>query len=153
MEEPRTASGLCSPSAHRTASVMLDLPDPFGPTITETPGVKSSLVRSGNDLKPLRLIDRRCMAIRLPGLSRFRGPLLLDTLERLRGPLLCGGLLGLAGAAPDLLAGDLRDRHEVAVVGGARGLDDSVGDELGAAGGGLLEARLVCAAGSGSRGG
>ena len=28
---PRTASGLCSPSAHSTASVMFDLPEPFGP--------------------------------------------------------------------------------------------------------------------------
>ena len=35
---PRTASGLCSPSAHSTASVMFDLPLPFGPTTTLTPG-------------------------------------------------------------------------------------------------------------------
>ena len=56
---PRTASGDCSPSAHSTASVMFDLPDPFGPTITLTPGPNSSLVRSGKDLKPLRTIDFR----------------------------------------------------------------------------------------------
>ena len=54
---PRTATGDCSPIAHSTASVMLDLPEPFGPTTTETPGANSSLVRSGNDLKPLRVTD------------------------------------------------------------------------------------------------
>ena len=57
---PRTATGDCSPIAHSTASVTLDLPEPFGPTITETPGEKSSRVRSGNDLKPLSVIDLRC---------------------------------------------------------------------------------------------
>jgi hypothetical protein len=38
---------------------MLDLPEPFGPTTTETPGENSSRVRSGNDLKPFRFSDRR----------------------------------------------------------------------------------------------
>ena len=61
---PRTATGDCSPIAHSTASVMLDLPEPFGPTITDTPGAKVSFVRSGNDLKPLRLIELRCMGVR-----------------------------------------------------------------------------------------
>ena len=59
---PRTARGDCSPSAQSTASVMFDLPDPLGPTITDTPGAKSSLVRSGKDLKPFREIERKCMA-------------------------------------------------------------------------------------------
>ena len=58
---PRTASGDCSPIAHSTASVMFDLPEPFGPTTTDTPGANSSRVRSGNDLKPLRVIERRCI--------------------------------------------------------------------------------------------
>ena len=40
---------------------MLDLPLPFGPTITLTPGPNSSRVRSGNDLKPLSVIDFRCI--------------------------------------------------------------------------------------------
>ncbi len=65
--EPRTACGLCSPSAQRTASVMLDLPEPFGPTITLTPGVKVSRVRSGNDLNPFRLIDFRYISRSLSG--------------------------------------------------------------------------------------
>ena len=57
---PRTASGLCSPSAQSTASVMLDLPQPLGPTMTLTPGENSSRVRSGNDLNPLIVIELRC---------------------------------------------------------------------------------------------
>ncbi len=36
-----------------------DLPDPFGPTITLTPGPNSSFVRSGNDLNPFSVIDFR----------------------------------------------------------------------------------------------
>ena len=65
---PRTAVGLCSPSAQRTASVMFDLPEPFGPTITLTPGEKVSRVRSGKDLKPFRL-----MAFRYIELGRVAG--------------------------------------------------------------------------------
>ena len=62
---PRTASGDCSPMAQSTASVTFDFPDPLGPTMTETPGPKSSLVRSGNDLKPLSVIDLRCIQLAL----------------------------------------------------------------------------------------
>ena len=58
---PRTFSGLCSPSAQSTASVTFDLPQPFGPTMTLTPGEKTSRVRSGKDLKPLIVIELRCM--------------------------------------------------------------------------------------------
>ena len=60
---PRTAVGLCSPSAQSTASVMFDLPEPFGPTITLTPGEKVSRVRSGKDLKPFRLMAFRYIEI------------------------------------------------------------------------------------------
>ena len=65
---PRTAEGLCSPSAQSTASVMFDLPEPFGPTITLTPGENVSRVRSGKDLKPFRL-----MAFRYISLARVAG--------------------------------------------------------------------------------
>ena len=41
---------------------MFDLPQPFGPTTTLTPGENSSLVRSGKDLKPFRVIDLRCIS-------------------------------------------------------------------------------------------
>src|SRR3954451_863498 len=68
---PRTLSGLCSPSAHSTASVMLDFPDPFGPTITLTPGENTSEVRSGKDLKPLMAIALRCMDC--PSVVKARG--------------------------------------------------------------------------------
>src|SRR5262249_52511275 len=61
IEAPRIAPGLCSPSAQSTASVMFDLPEPLGPTITLTPGENSSLARSGNDLKPFISIDLRYM--------------------------------------------------------------------------------------------
>jgi hypothetical protein len=40
---------------------MFDLPDPFGPTTTDTPVPNSSLVRSGKDLKPFIDIERRCI--------------------------------------------------------------------------------------------
>ena len=77
---PRTAVGLCSPRAQRTASVMFDLPQPFGPTITLTPGENVSRVRSGNDLNPLRLISFRYISSvggRRPQASRLArtGPL------------------------------------------------------------------------------
>ena len=39
----------------------LDLPEPFGPTITDTPGENSRRVRSGKDLKPFRVSDLRCI--------------------------------------------------------------------------------------------
>ena len=61
IEAPRIAPGLCSPSAQRTASVMFDLPEPLGPTITLTPGENSRLTRSGNDLNPFIEIDLRYM--------------------------------------------------------------------------------------------
>src|SRR4051794_27738310 len=39
------------------ASTTFDLPDPFGPTTTVTPGSSWSVVGSANDLKPLRVSD------------------------------------------------------------------------------------------------
>jgi hypothetical protein len=38
---------------------MLLLPEPFGPTMTLTPGENSRLTRSGNDLNPFIVIDLR----------------------------------------------------------------------------------------------
>src|ERR671916_1480786 len=96
---PRTASGDCSPSAHSTASVTFDLPEPFGPTITETPGENSSRVRSGNDLKPLRVTDLRCT-------TASRG----HRLQRGLGGRLLGLLLRAPRPARDLVAADHR-RH------------------------------------------
>ena len=53
----RTALGACAPSTHAMASTTLDLPLPLGPTTTVTPGSRSSVVVSANDLKPLRVSD------------------------------------------------------------------------------------------------
>src|SRR5438034_2558754 len=49
---PRRALADCSPSTHRIASEMFDLPHPFGPTMAETPGRKFNVVLSAKDLKP-----------------------------------------------------------------------------------------------------
>src|SRR5690606_21064636 len=49
------------PITHDTASTRFDLPEPFGPTMTVTPGRSSRRVRSANDLKPTSLRDFRYM--------------------------------------------------------------------------------------------
>jgi len=51
----RTAFGACAPRTQAMASTTLDLPDPFGPTTTVTPGSSAINVESANDLKPLRV--------------------------------------------------------------------------------------------------
>src|SRR5438270_9252867 len=48
----RTWRTFCSPSAQRTASARLDLPEPLGPTTAVTPLSKSSTVRGAKVLKP-----------------------------------------------------------------------------------------------------
>jgi hypothetical protein len=40
---------------------MFDFPEPLGPTITDTPGENSSFIRSGKDLNPRTVMERRCM--------------------------------------------------------------------------------------------
>ena len=49
---PRKCLGLCSPSTHRSASTMLDLPQPLGPRIAVIPAGKLKTVLSLKDLKP-----------------------------------------------------------------------------------------------------
>lgn len=59
MLSPRSSLALLSPSTQRTASMMLDLPQPFGPTTpTSCPG-SMKLVGSANDLKPESLMEVR----------------------------------------------------------------------------------------------
>ena len=48
-----------SPEAIRRHAEKADLPDPFGPTTTATPGSRRTSTGSGNDLKPRSLIARR----------------------------------------------------------------------------------------------
>jgi hypothetical protein len=50
-----------SPSTQSTASETFDLPEPFGPTMTETPGSKFMTERSAKDLKPFMMSDLRNM--------------------------------------------------------------------------------------------
>ena len=56
---PRSARAPWAPSTHATESTMFDLPEPFGPTTTQTPGSNSSVVLSAKDLKPFSVSDRR----------------------------------------------------------------------------------------------
>ena len=49
----------CSPSAQRSASARLDLPDPLGPTTALIPAPNSTRVRSANDLNPWTRRPRR----------------------------------------------------------------------------------------------
>src|SRR6185503_9475202 len=59
MDSPRSSLALLSPSTQRTASMMLDLPQPLGPTTpTSCPG-SWKVVGSANDLKPESLIEFR----------------------------------------------------------------------------------------------
>ena len=63
----------CSPSAQRSASARLLLPDPFGPTTALMPPPNSTLVRSANDLKPCsRRARRRAAAGPCPFRSLMR---------------------------------------------------------------------------------
>ena len=130
---PRTASGLCSPSAHSTASVMFDLPEPLGPTTTDTPGRELELgaVREG-----LEALHRDRPQVHQP-------PPLLERVERVQGGLLLGALLGLALPAADLQAVDLGHGDEAAVVRRPLLGVDPVDDHLRALRKPLLEHRLV----------
>ena len=59
MDSPRKAEALDSPSTQRTASMMLDLPQPLGPTMpTSCPGT-ATVVASTNDLNPASFMDVR----------------------------------------------------------------------------------------------
>ena len=50
----RSALELVSPSTQRTASEMLDLPEPLGPTTAVIPGSKANTVRMAKLLNPCR---------------------------------------------------------------------------------------------------
>ena len=65
---PRSARAPCSPRTQLMASTRLDLPDPLGPTITETPGWNSRTALSAKDLNPRIVIERRNIGRMLTGL-------------------------------------------------------------------------------------
>src|SRR3954471_21896098 len=99
------ASGDCSPRAQSTASVMFDLPEPFGPMITAMPGANSSRVRFGNDLKPLSVSDLRCI-----------WSVLVHRLQCIKSSGLLRGFLAFPCTAADFLSLDLGDGFEATVV-------------------------------------
>src|SRR3954470_2081795 len=139
---PRTASGDCSPSAQSTASVTLDFPEPFGPTMTDTPSPNSSRVRSGNDLKPFRLIDLRCIS---SARGVLFGGVVLVAPQLVQGDprgLLLGRLLRAPRAAPDHPRAHAPFDVEDAVVRRPVLGDDLVVDDLALLGEALLECRL-----------
>ena len=63
----RTVVGPWAPKTHAMASTTFDLPLPFGPTTTVTPGSNSSRVGSAKDLKPFIVSDLRNTEFDLPG--------------------------------------------------------------------------------------
>ncbi len=72
MESPRRFLAELSPITQRTASMVLDLPQPFGPTIQVKFVGKGILVGSTKDLNPANLID----------LSRTRRPFFYSCYSR-----------------------------------------------------------------------
>src|SRR5687768_15689412 len=60
-ESPRSRLAELSPITQRTASMMLDLPQPFGPTTPVMLVGRCRVVGSTNDLKPESLIVERRM--------------------------------------------------------------------------------------------
>src|SRR5512133_2745684 len=135
-----TSCGDCPPIAHSTASVTFDLPEPLGPTTTDTPDAKSSFVRSGNDLKPLRVSDFRCM-----GSSVVLEFVLVGGIQHVqrgaRRLLLCV-LLRAPRAGADRPLADRGEDLEGAVVRRAVLGGDLVADDLAALGQALLQRRL-----------
>ncbi len=88
----RSSDGVSEPAAQTIASATFDLPEPFGPTTTATPGSSFSSSVSGNDLKPRRRRERRCTGGRLTTAADGDRP-----------------RLGLLGHAEHVLAAQLPD--------------------------------------------
>src|SRR6266536_6317217 len=105
---PRNRRGDCSPSTKRTASEMLDLPHPFGPTKAVTPASKGSSNVPANDLKP----DSSSRLSLMPGGSSRLGLRLVDPVRAAE----------LAADAFGDLARRIRPQHHAVslVVGGRR---------------------------------
>ena len=61
----RSCLVFCSPSTHRTASTILDLPQPLGPTMPITSSEKLMTLVSAKLLNPLICIDCRRMGAKI----------------------------------------------------------------------------------------
>ena len=59
IDSPRRVLAEDSPMTQRTASMMLDLPQPLGPTMAVMLPSKGTVTGSTKDLKPTRRIDLR----------------------------------------------------------------------------------------------
>src|SRR5690554_5300891 len=64
MDSPRRYLAELSPITQRTASIMLDLPQPLGPTTAVILDGNGTVVGSTNDLKPASLMDFRRIVFR-----------------------------------------------------------------------------------------
>ena len=78
MFSPRNCFAELSPITHRTASMMLDLPQPLGPTTAQRFPGKVTVVASTKDLKPASLIcfslmqsDASFLSVRQLNSSRY----------------------------------------------------------------------------------
>src|SRR5687767_1240987 len=118
----RSSDGLRLPAAHTIASATFDFPDPFGPTITATPGSSLTSTWSGNDLKPRSLIERRNTHLQhddLRGWQTVAGWALRTPRGKhckgLPRRILLGRLLGVALPHPGMLAVDDRRTGERAL--------------------------------------
>ena len=60
MEPPRRVFAPCSPITQASASIILDFPEPLGPTTALMPGANSNVVDDAKDLKPRRVSEVRC---------------------------------------------------------------------------------------------
>src|SRR5215469_8057737 len=67
---PRSDFAPCSPITQDSASTMLDLPEPFGPTTHVMPGSRRSVVAEANDLKPRSVRVFRYTCPHLPRIRR-----------------------------------------------------------------------------------
>src|SRR5579883_598415 len=122
VRRPRSTRRLCSPSTHRTASAMLLLPLPLGPTIAVMPRSKTRLVRPENDLKPARERDlRRTTGWR--GATEDRWP----PGEGLARGSLLGLLFSGALADPEHLIAHADFNDEVRPMAGPGGREEVVG--------------------------
>src|SRR5580692_2019347 len=70
---PRRLLTPCSPITQESASTMLDLPEPLGPTTQVIPGSRRRVVAEANDLKPRRVRDFRYTSPLLPGIRLSNG--------------------------------------------------------------------------------
>src|SRR6266566_3991037 len=71
---PRSDLAPCSPITQESASTMLDLPEPFGPTTQVMPCSRRSEVAEANDLKPRRVRDFRYTCPLLPRICPVERP-------------------------------------------------------------------------------